>query len=193
MLMLFNKFWQFYCILTELIQNVVVLVPCLRRWEEKKKKKRSVLVSFDLQGSCHSLLGRELNFCRKKKTKKQTPPVFNKLDVVHRSRCRTQCALHGNRPRHAAKHKNTIQTKSRLMGRIITTRRFVPICVCIFWLNNFNPCSAELFPKPRAHTAVKSSWALAAHPCPYMMQQLQFTLSSKLHWDTRWQATQSHQ
>lgn len=60
--------------------------------------------------------------------------MFNKLDVVHRSLCRSQCALHGNRPRHAAKHKNTIQTKSRLMGRIITTRRFVPICVCIFWL-----------------------------------------------------------
>lgn len=42
---------------------------------------------------------------------------------------------------------NTMQTKGRLMGRIITTRRFVPICVCLFWLSNFYP-ALNFFLKP---------------------------------------------
>lgn len=35
------------------------------------------------------------------------------------------------------------------MARIITTQRFVPVCVCIFWLNNF--CSALNFSQSLTH------------------------------------------
>lgn len=73
MLMLFNKFWQFYCILTELIQNVVVLVPCLRRWEGKKKKKKKRFSFFWPAGILSQLAGKGTELLQEKKNKKTNP------------------------------------------------------------------------------------------------------------------------
>lgn len=152
-----------------------VLAHCLWKW------KKWVLVSFDPQGPYHSYAGKEMNFCRK------ITPACSRLDVVHWSLCRAQCTLHGNRVSNSAKHKNTIQTKDRLMARIITTQRFVPICVCIFWLNNF--CPDFSFSLKITGMLVSSSWAGDSYCCSYVMQQLQLILSLKHHWAAKWHST----
>ncbi len=116
-----------YCLLTELTQNVLLFR--LPVWDSGKNEFWFLLTRGD---PITQLAGKELNFCGK-----ITPPAINRLDVVHWSLCRARHTLRGNRVSHSSRAQNTTQTKGRLMARIITTQRFVPICVCIFWLNNF--------------------------------------------------------
>ncbi len=128
-LMLFNtsKLWHSYCLLTELTQNVLLF--WLPVWDSGEKNEFwFLLTQREPITACWE--GAELL--------QENNPRLCWTDWMWSIGPSAELnALCMGTVSHAAKHKNTIQTKSRLMARIITTQRFVSVCVCIFWLNNF--------------------------------------------------------
>lgn len=161
---------HFYCLLTEWTQNVLLF--WLSVWVEKMS-----LGVFWPTWTLSQLAGKELNFSRDN-------PCLYTLDVVHWSLCRAQYTLHGNRASHGAKHQNTIQTKGRLMARIIATQRFVPIC---FFLTQQISIRYWTFVKSLTHSCEQQLGFSSS-----LSVQLQFTLSLKHHWAAKWYSTQSH-